>query len=210
MARISKDPVIRQAELMDAAEELFLSVGYQKTAIQDIVRKVGVAQGTFYYHYPSKEVVLEAIVTRHVERLTAALQTPEFAAQSGLRQLEQLISRFYALCYSGKPGQLCDVLYEEGQRQLVSRAWTSMLKLLPPLLLPILERCNREQSACVEHSEETFWYFAGILGSLLESRRPLEYGKQLDAATRQIHVTLAERLLEALFAMKKNSLHITL
>ena len=43
-----KDPETRRSELINAAEELFLANGYEETAVSDIVRKIGVAQGTFY------------------------------------------------------------------------------------------------------------------------------------------------------------------
>ncbi len=49
MVRISKDPEERKNEIVDAAEELFVTKGYEKTSISDIVKKVGVAQGLFYY-----------------------------------------------------------------------------------------------------------------------------------------------------------------
>jgi AcrR family transcriptional regulator len=47
ISRVTKDPQVRQAELMDTALELFLANGYQKTTVQDIVKHVNVAQGTF-------------------------------------------------------------------------------------------------------------------------------------------------------------------
>jgi AcrR family transcriptional regulator len=49
--RVTKDPEIRRKELMDAAEKLFLEHGYEETAVSDIVKKTGVAQGTFYYYF---------------------------------------------------------------------------------------------------------------------------------------------------------------
>ena len=45
MARITKDPVVRRNEIIDAAEELFYSVGYDETSVSDIVKSIGVAQG---------------------------------------------------------------------------------------------------------------------------------------------------------------------
>jgi AcrR family transcriptional regulator len=59
--RVTKDPEIRRKELMDVAEELFLENGYEETAVSDIVKKAGVAQGTFYYYFKSKETKLDAI-----------------------------------------------------------------------------------------------------------------------------------------------------
>ncbi|EGO64125.1 TetR/AcrR family transcriptional regulator [Acetonema longum] len=65
MARVTKDPQERTNELIDAAEELFLTNGYDKTSVSDIVKKIGVAQGTFYYYFQTKEEILDAIAVRY-------------------------------------------------------------------------------------------------------------------------------------------------
>ena len=69
LVRISKDPEIRRKEILDAAIELFEEKGYDDTAVSDIVKKVGVAQGTFYYHFRSKEDVLDAFLDEVVEEI---------------------------------------------------------------------------------------------------------------------------------------------
>ena len=50
MARPQQDPQIRINEILDAAETLFYDHGYHQTMISDIVKKIGAAQGTFYYY----------------------------------------------------------------------------------------------------------------------------------------------------------------
>jgi len=67
MPRISKNPKERRNELLDAAEELFINKGYNETAVSDIVRKISVAQGTFYYYFKSKEEIFVAIFDRQLE-----------------------------------------------------------------------------------------------------------------------------------------------
>ena len=49
------------------AEELFSRKGFDETAVSDIVDALGVAQGTFYYYFDSKEECLDALVTRTIE-----------------------------------------------------------------------------------------------------------------------------------------------
>ena len=66
MARPAQDPQIRINEILDAAETLFYERGYQPTMISDIVRKIGVAQGTFYYYFTSKEEIVVALINRHL------------------------------------------------------------------------------------------------------------------------------------------------
>ena len=47
--------------LLDAAVRKFHQKGYQKTRISDIVSEAGVAQGTFYLYFKSKEEIFKNI-----------------------------------------------------------------------------------------------------------------------------------------------------
>lgn len=59
--RITKEPEVRKKEIMNAAKELFIEKGYEKTSVSDIVKKVDVAKGLFYYYFPKKETLLQEI-----------------------------------------------------------------------------------------------------------------------------------------------------
>ena len=63
MKRVVKSPDERRSELIACAQRLFFSEGYESTSVRDIVDEVGVAKGTFYYYFDSKQAVLEALVT---------------------------------------------------------------------------------------------------------------------------------------------------
>ena len=73
LVRVSKDPTVRKKEILDAAVRLFEEKGYDDTAVSDIVKKVGVAQGTFYYHFRSKEEVLDAFLDDIIEEIRIKL-----------------------------------------------------------------------------------------------------------------------------------------
>lgn len=62
MARISKQPDERKAELMETAERLFIEKGFASVRVSDIVSAMGVAQGTFYYYFQSKDEVMVALL----------------------------------------------------------------------------------------------------------------------------------------------------
>jgi AcrR family transcriptional regulator len=64
-----KDPIDRKNELILAATELFLSIGYEKTTVEGIIKKVGVAKGCFYHHYRSKDEIFEECISRLVSGL---------------------------------------------------------------------------------------------------------------------------------------------
>ncbi len=69
MARIVKDPDERRSELLAAAQHLFYTKGYERTSVNDIVKEVGVAKGTFYYYFDSKTAVLETVVAGMAMRI---------------------------------------------------------------------------------------------------------------------------------------------
>ena len=62
MKRIVKAPDVRRLEIMRAAEKLFKKEGYAKTSVESIIKKVGIAKGTFYYYFKAKDEILKALV----------------------------------------------------------------------------------------------------------------------------------------------------
>lgn len=71
--RTIKDADVRKNEILDAADELFNQKGFDGTTISDIIEKVDVARGTIYYHFKSKEDILDALIERYgAELLDAA------------------------------------------------------------------------------------------------------------------------------------------
>lgn len=98
MTRVTKAPEERRAEILDAAEELFISRGYENTAISDIVKKLGVAQGTFYYYFKSKDEILCSIIERYVNQMVgnaaSVLDKPGLSAQERLEETVKRLLRF--------------------------------------------------------------------------------------------------------------------
>ncbi len=62
-----KEGEVRRREILVAARELFVKKGYDQTSVNDILKIVDIAKGTFYYYFASKEEVLEAIILDIVE-----------------------------------------------------------------------------------------------------------------------------------------------
>lgn len=51
---------------MLAACDLFKEKGFEQVSVSDIVRKVGVAQGTFYYYFNTKYDMLDAVIDHYI------------------------------------------------------------------------------------------------------------------------------------------------
>lgn len=69
----------RPGELLAAALDCFVERGFAATRMEDIARRAGVAKGTFYLYFASKEAVFEALVR---ESMLPRLQAMETASQA--------------------------------------------------------------------------------------------------------------------------------
>lgn len=52
----------RKQELLKIAYRLFISKGYEETSIDEIIAEAQIAKGTFYFHFKSKNALLEEII----------------------------------------------------------------------------------------------------------------------------------------------------
>ncbi|MCX8135270.1 MAG: TetR/AcrR family transcriptional regulator [Roseococcus sp.] len=63
-----------RARIADAAERLFRSLGYQKTAVADIARECGMSPANVYRFFASKSAINEAIAARLLGGIEAELR----------------------------------------------------------------------------------------------------------------------------------------
>jgi len=74
MVRVVKKAAERRAEIVKAARHLFQTKGYDKTTIQDVMDHLGIAKGTIYHYFKSKEELLEAIIENIVDENIEQMQ----------------------------------------------------------------------------------------------------------------------------------------
>jgi AcrR family transcriptional regulator len=74
MVRVVKKATERKSEIVQAARHLFQTKGYDKTTMQDVMDHLGIAKGTIYHYFKSKEELLEAIVENIVAENTEQMQ----------------------------------------------------------------------------------------------------------------------------------------
>jgi AcrR family transcriptional regulator len=62
MPRLSKAAAQeRKARIVALAEKRFVQNGYEQTTVDEIVKEIGLAKGTYYYHFDSKEDLMIAV-----------------------------------------------------------------------------------------------------------------------------------------------------
>lgn len=81
----------RKQAILDAARQRFLHYGYKKTTVDEITTDAGIAKGTMYLYFPSKEAILFTLVREVKRQITQRMR--EIAAGP-----------------SAPPDKLCDML----------------------------------------------------------------------------------------------------
>ena len=75
----------KKEQILDMSFSLFLEKGYDNTSISDILSKLDIARGTLYYHFESKEAIMDAIIERTAKKIV----------QKGLSVHEKIFLLFY-------------------------------------------------------------------------------------------------------------------
>lgn len=75
-SKIEQNKIEKKEKLLTAAYELFGTIGINKTSIQDIATKAGVAKGTFYLYFKNKDDIRNHLIYTKTQTLfTRALQS---------------------------------------------------------------------------------------------------------------------------------------
>ena len=85
---------IRKKELIKTAYDLFITKGYENTSVDEIIAKAGIAKGTYYYHFESKEQMLEEVIDMMIYN---GIERAKQVVNSGLKMEEKLVYTILAL-----------------------------------------------------------------------------------------------------------------
>jgi AcrR family transcriptional regulator len=106
----------RPQELLDAALALFVEKGFAATRSEEIAARAGVAKGTLYRYYPSKDELFKAMVRENlsVHIAESAAQAAQYEGPvAGLMQ--QMMQAWWAKVGHGNAGVVCKVMMVEAR-----------------------------------------------------------------------------------------------
>ncbi|MBW7475868.1 TetR/AcrR family transcriptional regulator [Paenibacillus oenotherae] len=145
MPRITKNPQERREEILDTAQALFGQKGYQQTAVSDIVKQIGVAQGTFYYYFKSKEEVADAIIARHLAHMLEPFSKVAGNGQWTAYEKMKVLLRMELSEDKGEGHEdAFQYLHHENNALLHQNLIVKMVRSFAPLLAAVFEQGVRE------------------------------------------------------------------
>ena len=88
--------VANRLAILDAAREVFGELGYETATVRDIIRRTGLAAGTFYNYYRSKEEVFAALADDGAARFGPILRSLRGRGHSFEVFVEQAIGAYFS------------------------------------------------------------------------------------------------------------------
>lgn len=158
----------RKEELIDTAERLFRTKGYAACTINDILREVAIAKGTFYHYFKSKEDVLDAMVDRYADRALAQVQDA-LAAAEGAAPAQRLLLAFQSMNVRQEFGDhLLEQMHAGENALLHQKSLSRMVMGMAPVLARIVEEGSQAGAWRCRHPLPYMQIFLAAALSLMD------------------------------------------
>ncbi|MCI8294095.1 MAG: TetR/AcrR family transcriptional regulator [Hespellia sp.] len=197
--RVVKEAEERRNEILDVAERLFVGKGFDHTSIADILEEVGIARGTLYYHFKSKEEIMDAMIHRITKKLVG--QAKVIADQKEQPVLQRLTMMMKALNVNDELGhEIMEQVHKPQNALMHQKMQEELLAGVNPLITALIEEgvaqgiCDTSYPA--EVAEMTLLYSNTVFDSMVEHRE--------EERDRKIFAFIYN--LERLLGMKQGSL----
>ena len=152
--RIVKEAAERRNEILDVAERLFCTNGYDNTSTNDILAEIGIARGTLYYHFKNKEDILDAMIDRILDETIKKAE--KIALDASVPVLERLTKTVLAANVDTKTGSMILEQVHKPQNALMhAKMQERLLSRLIPLFVKIIEDGISQNLMQTDYPEET-------------------------------------------------------
>lgn len=81
----------KRAQIVEAADRLFYQQGFDHTSFADIADAVGISRGNFYYHFKTKDEILDAVIEQRVVNTRVMLDQWEIAGDTPEERIRSFI-----------------------------------------------------------------------------------------------------------------------
>lgn len=141
MPRVIKHPDVRRSEILDWAQRVFLSRGYDRASLNEVIAEASLSKGAFYHYYSSKEELLEALAGRFAKgAYEAVCGVLEDASLDPLARLTAFVDRSWNHKIEAAPVQwrLFEAFYRPENLVLHQRVTLASAALFRPALTQLI------------------------------------------------------------------------
>ena len=195
MKRTVKTHSDRKREIIETAEDLINRYGYEDTTVERIINQVGIAKGTFYHYFRSKDDLLDHLVDGLIEEVTENIR--EITDQEGdaVVKLFSLSAYFHTLAV-GKE-KFADYLHEERNAHIHMKIEKRVTPPLVECYVKLIDQGNREGIFRVNYVRDTALAMLGAAQTLSEGQHDHADREKIDLKKATAVVEIYERMLGA-------------
>ena len=181
--RIVKPAEERKNEILDVAEQLFAEKGFDNASTNDIIKRIGIARGTLYHHFGSKEEILDALVERMTREGIARAKA--IISDKSRPLLERLSGAILALNLDNGAGQVVFEQIHKPQNALLhQKMQETLISGVVPLISELIREGNEEgifNSDYPEDAAEMIIIYSNIAFDELAGLTPEEVNRKSTA-----------------------------
>ncbi len=171
---------MRKAAIIETAESLFYSKGYENTSIQDVLDALNLSKGGFYHHFESKLALLDAICEKRVEHSAnecrLAIAENKF---KGINKLNCALS--YSSYLKDSSGEFIAIMlkvgYREGAVMLRDHMKMATITLLNTIVREAVEEGVAGNIFFAKYTDELGSIILSLIASLTDEISLLSVGE---------------------------------
>ena len=176
----------KKEQILDVSLALFMEKGYDNTSISDILSKLDIARGTLYYHFESKEAIMDMIIERSAKQIVEDAE--KIVSQEELTVYEKMFSLFASISMKRLVGGslMIDYLNQPQNALFHEKSNRVFMKKITPLLGGIIKEGTVEDlfdNIFPYESAETILIM--IMG-FVDGQSFIQYGESLRSKRRKL------------------------
>ncbi len=130
--------VTKKDQILDTSLQLFMKKGFDATSISDILSQLDIARGTLYYHFESKEAIMDAIIERLLNQVLEKIE--KLMTNDSLSQAEKFMGFFASINLTQLTGdeEIVDYFNQPQNALFHEKSNRLLIKKLSPVLAQII------------------------------------------------------------------------
>ncbi|MEZ4640724.1 MAG: TetR/AcrR family transcriptional regulator [Caldilineaceae bacterium] len=173
----------KRNQILDAAQLLVLTKGYERMTLQDIRSQLQISSGAFYHYFDSKQAVLDAFIERIQQEtekpLLPILQDPQLSAIQKLQGFFDTLDRL-RMSHREDVVKLARVWYTDENAVIRQKVDEAIVKQRAPLLNEIVRQGIGEGVFATAYPEQAGEIILSLLHGMGNTHARLLFSPEQD------------------------------
>ncbi len=130
----------KKKSIYSAAASLFGEKGFERTSLDEVARKAGVAKGTIFYHFQSKDKLFSELIREGIEEMTRRIDAIAAMDASAEKKIDLVVEFHFEFFKDNR--DMCHMIL--GQMGNFQKRWQQNIELIRGSYLRSMEKIIAE------------------------------------------------------------------